>query len=105
MNILGQLAQLNKTVVLVDEQGREIEEKEKELKRKQLELERRAEEIQRKEEVHVYVANKENHQKQSERRKQDDSFNNLKSMVVPSSMSDSKDDAEEDFGKYRLSVL
>lgn len=78
-----------------------MEEKEKELKRKQLELERRAAEIQRKEELHV--ANKENHQKRGERRKQHDLFNNLRTMVVPST----SDDEEEDFGKYtcRLSVL
>lgn len=33
-NILGQLSQLNKSVVVIDEQGREVDEKEKELEKK-----------------------------------------------------------------------
>lgn len=46
-NILGQLSQLNKSVVVIDEQRREVEEKEKELEKK--ELEQRERELQRKE--------------------------------------------------------
>lgn len=49
LNILGQMSQLNRSIVVVDEPRRETEEKEKELERKRAELERKEKEIQRKE--------------------------------------------------------
>ena len=44
-NLLAQLSQLNKSVVIVDELGRDVKENEKELERKKLELERREKEV------------------------------------------------------------
>ncbi|KAL9952982.1 hypothetical protein ACROYT_G040319 [Oculina patagonica] len=49
LNILSQLTQLNKSVVVIDEPERDREEKEKELQRKKQELERREKEVSRKE--------------------------------------------------------
>lgn len=103
-NVLSQLSQLNKAVVVVDEEGREIEEKEEELKRKDMELNRREKEVQRKEKA----SNKENRQNISScRRTEDDDlvFDHLKShLSSPSNRNDDTD--EEEYGsKLRLSVL
>ena len=48
-NILGQLFQLNKSVAVIDQQGREVEGKEKELEKTKKELEPRERGLHRKE--------------------------------------------------------
>ena len=93
-NILGQLSLLNKSVVVIDEQGRDMEEKEKDLERKKEELEQREREVQRKE----GNRNKEN----------EVVFSNLERIVAGPFRDESYEDDEnemDDFGKYRLYVL
>ena len=46
MNILGQLSELNGSVIVVSERDREVEEKEKELLRKKQDLDRREQEME-----------------------------------------------------------
>lgn len=86
LNILSQLTQLNKSVVVIDEHERDLEDKEKELQRKKLELERREKEVSKK-----------------EKRKSDDLlFANLESIAAGQSVvSDDEDgdDSEGDFSK------
>ena len=95
-NVLGQLSQLNKAVVVIDEQGREIEEKEKELERKNMELSRREKEVQRKEEA----SNKENRRSISTCRRTEDDllFDRLRSFVS-AGPSNRNEDEEEDASK------
>lgn len=94
LNILGQLTQLNKSVLVIDEHGREVEEKEKELERKKLEIVRREKEVQRKEEV----ANKENHQNKGEGRKRDVLMDKLRCLVAsPSNRNHDTEDDEDDY--------
>ncbi|XP_078375971.1 uncharacterized protein LOC144659419 [Oculina patagonica] len=83
LNILSQLTQLNKSVVVIDEPERDREEKEKELQRKKQELERREKEVSRK-----------------EKRKNDDLlFNKLESMAAGQSVMEDEDvdESDEDF--------
>ena len=105
--MLGQLTQLNKSVIVVDEHEREVEEKEKELERKKIDLDRREKEVQRKEEVHV--SNEENCQTKSRSTKDDELFDHLRNYVAGtctrSSMSsdeNDEDEEEEDLSKYKL---
>ena len=46
MNILGQLSELNRSVIVVSERDREVDEKEKELLRKKQDLDRREQEME-----------------------------------------------------------
>lgn len=79
LNILTQLTQLNKSVVVIDEPERDREEKEKELQRKKQELERREKEVLRK-----------------EKRKNDDLlFAKLKSMPAGQSVMEDDEDVDE----------
>ena len=48
-NVLGQMSQLNQSIVMVNEHDRDVEEKEMELARKKADLERREKEVKRKE--------------------------------------------------------
>ena len=86
LNILSQLTQLNKSVVVIDEHDRDLEDKEKELQRKKLEW--REKEVSKK-----------------EKRKSDDLlFANLESIAAGQSVvSDDEDgdDSEGDFSKWR----
>lgn len=54
LNILGQLSQLNWSIVVVNEHGRDVEEKERELARKKYDLDRREKEVERKEGTHAH---------------------------------------------------
>ena len=93
-NILSQLSKLNKAVVVVDEQGREIEEKD-ELKRKNMELSRREKEVQR----NKKVSNKEKRQNISScKRTEDDDlvFEQLKGFLSDNSNRNDDTDEEED---------
>lgn len=106
-NLLGQLSQLNKSVVILDEQGRELEEKEKELQRKKLEPERREKEIQNREEV----ANKEKQQNRRVKSRTTDDllFDKLRRMTAGTSNrsddEDGEDYAEEDFSNSKLRLF
>ena len=96
-NILGQLFQLNKSVAVIDQQGREVEEKEKELERTKKELQPRERGLDRKE----GKRNKENSNEVI--------FRNLERTVTGPSHryeSDVEDDENktEDFSKYKLSA-
>lgn len=94
-NVLSQLSKLNKAVVVVDEQGWEIEEKDEELKRKNMELSRREKEDQRNEEA----SSKENCQNiSSYKRTEDDDlvFGHLKGILSdPSNRNDDTDEEED----------
>ena len=91
-DILGQLSLLNKSVVEIDEQGRDMEEKERELERKKEKLEQREREVQRK-----GGRNKENCLNSSEV-----IFSNLERIVAGPFIDGSDDDEEnemDDFSK------
>lgn len=80
-NVLSQLAKLNKTIVVADEQGREIEERDGEQMRKDMELSSREKEVQRNKEA----SNKKNCQNISScKRTQDDDsvFDHLKDFLT-----------------------
>lgn len=53
-NVLGQMSQLNRSIVMVNEHDRDVEEKEMELARKKADLERREKEVKRKERGHAH---------------------------------------------------
>lgn len=54
LNILGQLSQLNRSIVVMNEHDRDVEEKERELARKKYDLDRREKEVERKEGTHAH---------------------------------------------------
>ena len=91
-NILGQLSLLNKSVVVIDEQGRDMEEKEKELERKKEELEQREREVQRKE----GEGNKENCLNSNEV-----IFSNLERIVAGPFRDESDEDEEKRNGRFQ----
>ena len=96
-NILGELFQLNKSVAVIDQQGREVEGKEKEPERTKKELEPRERGLHRKE----GKRNKENFNEVI--------FHNVERTVTGPShryKSDVENDENktEDFSKYKLSA-
>lgn len=54
LNILGQLSQLNRSFVVMNEHGRDVEEKDRELARKKYDFDRREKEVERKEGTHAH---------------------------------------------------
>ena len=97
-NLLDQLSQLNKSVVVFSEHEQEIEEKEKELERRRLEISRKEEEMRRKE------AQKGSLKHARDTRKENDVLSRLNKAVVVTSKNDGENKEKEKQLERRLDV-
>lgn len=97
-NLLDQLSQLNKSVLVFSEHEQEIEEKEKELERRRLEISRKEEEMRRKE------AQKGSLKHARDTRKENDVLSRLNKAVVVTSKNDGEINEKEKQLERRLDV-
>lgn len=95
-NVLGQMSQLNRSIVMVNEHDRDVEEKEMELARKKADLERREKEVKRKERGHAHNVLEVNNKSAMRTR-------NMTEIAGPSWRNVEEDDEDNDeyLGKYR----
>lgn len=95
-NVLGQMSQLNRSIVMVNEHDRDVEEKEMELARKKADLERREKEVKRKERGHAHNVLEVNNKNAMRAR-------DMTEIAGPSWRNVEEDDEDNDeyLGKYR----